>query len=365
MRIAVDARELAGHPTGVGRYLSELLHEWSASERAQHHDWLLYAPEPLAVVSGSRFTVRVVPGHAGTVWEQWALPRALAADRPDLLFAPGYSAPLRQRCPTVQTIHDVSFAAHPEWFTFREGARRRQITRLSARKARTILTDTAFSRDEIVRHLGVPREQVVVVPLGIRPLAAAPDTRVAREPLVLFVGSIFARRHVDALITGFAKHVAPEVPGSRLAIVGENRSHPRVDLERILAELPESVRSRIAVRSYVDQETLSGLYARASVFVFPSEYEGFGFTPLEALSAGVPAVVLDTPVAREVYGDAVRYVPLTRHLDDGLGRAVLELLSSDTARGTLLASAREVVSRYDWKHTAARTLDALEEAARG
>ena len=136
MKIAVDARELCGKPTGVGRYLGELLTEWSPSADARRHEWTLYAPVMPAVPAAFAGHVRLLPGSGGTVWEQWTLSRALSTDRPDVLFAPGYSAPLTAPCPTAVAIHDVSFAAHPEWFSAREGLRRRTITAWSARRAR-------------------------------------------------------------------------------------------------------------------------------------------------------------------------------------------------------------------------------------
>ena len=119
MRIAVDARELHGRPTGVGRYLGELLAEWGQAAEARRHSWTLYAHARPAIGAPWSESVRVVDGSGGTAWEQWHLSRALSKDRPDVLFAPGYTAPLTAPAPTVLTVHDVSFFAHPEWFSFR------------------------------------------------------------------------------------------------------------------------------------------------------------------------------------------------------------------------------------------------------
>jgi glycosyltransferase involved in cell wall biosynthesis len=363
MRIAVDARELAGRRTGVGRYLAELLREWSNSDAAIQHEWLLYSHQPLRVPAPFAASVRLHLGGGGTRWEQITLARAVAADRPAVLFAPGYTAPLRGSTPIALTIHDVSFFAHPEWFTFREGARRRLLTRFSAARARVVLTDSAFSRDEITRHVGVARAKIRVVPLGIRRQAAKSNEN-TREPIVLFVGSIFQRRHVDTLIEAFATRVVPQVPGSRLEIVGDNRSYPPVNLERVLTLQTTEAQQRITLRSYVDDQTLAGLYARASVFAFPSEYEGFGLTPLEALSAGVPPVVLDTPIATEIYGGAAKYVPRLEPLAPRLGDAIVQLLTEQPRRNDVLRRAPEVLSRYRWEKTAADVLAVLEEAGR-
>lgn len=362
MRIAVDARELCGQPTGVGRYLGELLTEWAADANANRHEWTLYAHAAPQVPSTWRGKVTVVPGGGGSSWEQWAYPRALAAQRPDVVFAPAYSAPLTAPAPVVLTVHDVSFFAHPEWFSIREGMRRRLLTGWSARRAKVVLTDTAFSQSEIVRHIGLPAARVRVIPLGIRrPVQLAPG-ELPREPIVLYVGSVFERRRVDQLMAAF-EAVADQVPSAQLEVVGDNRTRrPRIDLEALRQQSRH--RDRIHLRAYVDDATLAGLYARASVFGFLSEYEGFGLTPLEALAAGVPPVLLDTPVARETAGAAAHYVPATAGRD-AIAAALVAVLTNHGVRGEILAHAPAVLGQYNWTTTAARTLAALEGAAIG
>src|SRR3954452_18296084 len=96
---------------------------------------------------------RLVAGSDGPFGEQVKLPRAPAADHLDVFFAPQYSAPLVLRTPTVVAIHDVSYAAHPEWYRMREGARLRWLSRQSAVNAQTVITISEFSRREIVEHL--------------------------------------------------------------------------------------------------------------------------------------------------------------------------------------------------------------------
>jgi glycosyltransferase involved in cell wall biosynthesis len=361
VKIAVDARELTAKPTGVGRYLSELLTSWSTHETARRHEWRFFAHGMPALPTPFDRSVDILPGTGGTAWEQWQLPRALSQWQPDVLFAPGYTAPLTASCPIVLTVHDVSFYAHPEWFTAREGWRRRFVTGWSARRAKVVLTVSEFSRDEIVRHIGLPPEKVRVVRHGMtRRRVGGPASR---ERLILFVGSIFRRRHLDKLLTAFIDSVANRVPDSRLEIVGEDRSHPPYDLSQLVRASPASMQPRITLRSYVSDDVLDELYARSSVFVFLSEYEGFGLPPLEAVAAGVPPVVLDTPVAREVYGKAARYVRLPGGHTNDLADALVSLLTDDTARHALMSHADEVLAQYDWSRAASETLAALEEAA--
>ena len=173
MRIGVDARELTGRPTGVGRYLAEVLGAWAAagSGVAGRHEFVLYGPAPLpdglaARIEALRPAVRVLAGNGGTVWEQRTLPAAASRDALDVFFAPAYTAPLRLPCPVGLAVHDLSFCAHPEWFGWREGLRRRVLTRLAARRAAVVLTDTHFSKGEIQAHLGLPANRIEVIALG-------------------------------------------------------------------------------------------------------------------------------------------------------------------------------------------------------
>ena len=351
MKIAVDARELDGRPTGVGRYLSEILGAWKSLPEAAAHEIVLCRPEE---------------GVSGTAWEQLTLPRVLRRIDADVLFAPAYTGPARCPVPMVLTIHDVSFAAHPEWFSQREGWRRRVLTRLAARRAARVLTVSEFSRSEIVKHLDVSPEKIEVIYSGLNALrgldsldvrTAAPDALRSRDT-VLYVGSVFNRRHVPELISGFTR-LARRRPDARLEIVGDNRTMPRIDLDDVVRT--SGAASRIHVRSYISDDELAGLYAQAGAFAFLSDYEGFGFTPLEALAAGVPIVVLDTEVAREIYGRAAIYV---ERPDPALIEAALERALFDPRhRARVLDAAAPVLARYSWRESARRTLQAL--VARG
>lgn len=358
LRIGIDARELLGASTGVGRYLGELLVRWTARTDAERRRLILYTPERLPISLPAAFVEhRVVGSGRGTWWEQTALRRAVREDAPDVFFAPAYTAPLGIRTPLAVTIHDISFVAHPEWFRVREGLRRRWLTARAAAAAAVIFTDSEFSRAEIESRLSVTPSRIRVVPPGIAKNTPV-SRRGTREPMVLFVGSIFNRRRLPDLIAAFARVVARR-PAARLVIVGENRTWPPQHLDGLSESY--GVAAQIEFRSYVPDAELRRLYASAAVFAFLSEYEGFGLTPLEALSAGVPIVVLDTPVAREVYGDAAVFVP---HDDIAATAAALETLLSTPAKAEeILARAPAVLARYSWDKAAARTLEHIERIA--
>jgi len=362
MRIAIDGRELVGQVTGVGRYLTELLKAWSGAPDAKDHEFVIlaHAPVELPRLPGLHVVTEIRSGSGGTVWEQLVLPRMVRQANANVLFAPAYTAPLASPVPVVLTVHDVSFCAHPEWFSWREGLRRRVFTKRSAHRAARVLTVSQFSRDEIVRHLVVERAHVHVVYSGPSEIAtASPAALRSSEPLILYVGSVLARRHVPELVEGFAR-LARRRPDVHLAIVGDARGVPPVDVgARVRAE---GMEHRVTVRGYVTDAELAELYGRASAFAFLSSYEGFGLTPLDAIAAGIPAVVLDTPVAREIYGEAAHRVPAPK---PALVEAALEQVLFDPIERARLAEAgREIASRYTWRASGADTLAALVRAGR-
>ena len=355
MKIAIDARELSGRPTGVGRYLAELLRAWDDLPGALAHEFALCAssPVPTPPLPRLRALQHVAPG-GGPWWEQRALPRLAADAGADVLFAPAYSGPFFPGMPMVVTIHDVSFAAHPEWFAAREGLRRRLTTRAAAWRARRVLTVSDFSKREIVRCFGTDPSKIDVVYSGVAPLLYGAPAPHAAGPTVLYVGSVFARRHVPELIAAFG-NLARRHPAARLELVGDNRSRPPIDLAALARATGHE--TRIGIHAYVSDSELAALYSRASVFAFLSEYEGFGLTPLDALAAGVPIVVLDTEVAREIYGPAALYV--RSPAQDAVEAALETALFDDEERRTLLSAAPRVLERYSWREAAQRTLQVL------
>jgi glycosyltransferase involved in cell wall biosynthesis len=365
MRIAVDARELAATPTGVGRYLQELLDAWTADPAAADCTVVLVTPAAVPerrwAGPGARVTIQVAAGLPGTLWEQVTLPRAVRGTA-DVLFCPAYAAPLLSPVPTVVAVHDVSYWAHPEWFGAREGLRRRWTTRLSARRAARVLTISAFSRDEIVRWLGVPPPRIVVTHLGASSRLAqaqpeAPPSSGDRRT-ILYVGTYLNRRHLPDLVRGFAP-VARRHASARLVLVGENRTFPREDPAAVARA--EGVAAQVECRPWVSDAELAALYAEAAVFAFLSTYEGFGLTPLEAMAAGIPVVAYDTAVAREIYGTAAI---LVRAGDLPALTCAFETLLTDPAEHERLAGAgRAHAAGFSWGRAAALTLDVLRSVA--
>ena len=158
------------------------------------------------------------------------------------------------------------------------------------------------------------------------------------------------------LIRAFAS-LARRRPDVSLDLVGDNRSYPHEDINAAIEG--EGLGDRIRWHRYTTDAGLSDLYSKARGFAFLSEYEGLGLTPLEALAAGVPPVLYDTPIARESCGDAALYVPAGAP-DASVSSALERVLFDEPARAAILNAAPDTLARYDWRRAARETLALLE-----
>jgi len=302
----------------------------------------------------------------GVVFQERRLPPAVEADRCDVFFSPAYSCPRRLAAPRVTAVHDLSFFSLPQDFTWRDGLRRRLGVKASLEVSAGVLACSDFTRREILARFPEVVSRVHHVPLGADDdVPPGPPRDEARKrlavtgPLVLTVGAILNRRRLPELLRAVAS-LRRRFPDVVLDVVGENRTHPRRDLEGLVRSL--DLDGAVRLSGFVSDADLALRYAAADVACSLSEYEGFGLPALEALSRGLPLVTSLRPALGEIFGEAALLVDpadvpgiaaaLDRVLGDGL-------LGSDLAR-----RGRALAARFSWQRTAALTWDVLEAAAR-
>jgi glycosyltransferase involved in cell wall biosynthesis len=366
LAVGVDARELAGRPTGTGRYLRNLLRHW----RETGDRLFCYSDGPPALAPVlDHPAIRKRPlgdGCArGLVFQERLVPQAAREDGVDVFFSPAYSCPLSLRIPRVTAVHDLSFFAHPQDFAFLEALRRRVLVSASLRASRLVPVCSDFTRRELGRLFPDLASRAVHVPLGPDDdLPPAPPRDEARRrlglvgPYLLTVGAVLNRRCLPELLRATAR-LARRHPPVVLDVVGENRTHPRLDLARAAAAL--DLGSRVRLSGFVEDGELAQRYAAADAAVFLSEYEGFGLPALEAAARGVPLVVARAPSLGEVFRDAALLVDPR---DETAVAAALDRVLADAAlRDRLVAAGRALAARHSWAEAARRTREALQEAA--
>ncbi|MBI3932144.1 MAG: glycosyltransferase family 4 protein [Acidobacteria bacterium] len=370
LTVGIDARELQGRPTGTGRYLRNLLRVWT---RTTDDRFIAYfnGPAPAdPVLDLPRLVTRSLGDRParGLVWQERRLPAAARADAPDVFFSPAYSCPLTLDVPRVTAVHDLSFVSYPEDFGLLEALRRRWLVGTSIRASRRVLACSEFTRREILARHPEAAGRVVHVPLGADDDLSPPPTRrdarerlhVASRPFVVTVGAILNRRRLPELLQATARLVRRH-PDLILDVVGENRTHPRLDL--LARRRALDLEGHVRLSGFVSEAALADRYAAADVAVFLSEYEGFGLPALEAMARGVPVIAADRPSLSEVFGSAALLVD-PRDVT-GIAAAVDRVLADPALRADLVARGEALAARHSWGDAAARTRAAFEDAARG
>jgi len=364
--VGIDGRELQGRPTGTGRYLRNLLLRW----RETGDELVLFfnGPAPTdPALQHPNVACRVVgDGCAhGLVWQERLLPAATGPEGLDVFFSPAYACPLSLRLPRVTAVHDLSFFSHAQDFPAHDALRRRLLTTLSVRASRGILACSEFTRREVSARFPSAADRVTHVPLGPDDdLPPPPPREEARRrlglsgPFVISVGAVLNRRCVPELLRGVAR-LARRHPGLILDVVGENRTHPRLDLPHLVASV--GLGKQVRLSGFVDEAGLADRYAAADVAVSLSEYEGFGLPALEAAARGVPLVVGQPPSLGEIFGPAALLVPPRD--ESAVAAAIDRLLTDPALRGRRVAAGRALAGAYSWDRTATLTRGVLLRAA--
>jgi glycosyltransferase involved in cell wall biosynthesis len=375
MRIGINALYLI--PGGVGGTETYLRNLVRALERIDHtNEYLIYTNAESAgtfELTAPNFRevgcpLRAVHRPARIVWEQTVIPVQAKLASLDVLHSPGYTAPLVLGCPSLVTIHDLNYHFFPEDWSPAALRANRVLIPLVARRATRILTVSHSSARAICQVLNVPTSKVDTVHLGIDgnlvASGAEDETKVRRKHgiegrFILCVTASHPHKNLDGLLRAY-DHLTrrwPEAPP--LAVVGIKGRH-QAKLEETLARRQGA--GRVILTGWVDAKELAALYRAATLFVFPSKYEGFGFPVLEAMSAGTPVVSSNSTSLPELVGDAGLLVDPDNHV--AMAEAMHQLIDDERLRRELIERGTRRARRFTWDAAAASTL-ASYQAARG
>ena len=292
---------------------------------------------------------------ANASWgEQSALPRLMRATGAALAHFMSVYAPIRSRLPYVYTIHDLIHKRYPRYFSWKIPVYYAFVVGPVARRARAVLTDAAPTIHDLTRYLGVMPERVRVVPLGVSERFAAGDARRARErwqlerPFFLYAGN--HRPHKNLATLAAAWH-AMEEPCD-LVITEDGPLG-------FASNSFEKSNGKIVAAGRISTRELADLYAACTGVVQPSLYEGFGLSVLEAMSAGAPVVIAQTPVLLEVAGGAALSFPPRDQA--ALGRALTVLLRDPSTVASLRERGQRRAADFNWDETARKTAAAYRE----
>jgi glycosyltransferase involved in cell wall biosynthesis len=364
--VGVDARELSGRPTGTGRYLRSLLRQWTAHNEDRFLAYFNGPPPDDPVLRHPRVEVRALGSgrERGIFWQERRLAPAAQSDGLDVFFSPAYSCPLSLDIPRVTAVHDLSFFARPDDFTMADALRRRVLVGASIGVSRSVLACSAFTEREIGSRFPDATARVVHVPLAADDLPPAVPRADARAclgtsgPFLLTAGAILNRRCLPTLLQAAAQ-LRRAWPDLVLDVVGENRTHPAIDIPRLLRRL--GLESTVRLSGFVSEADLVLRYSAADVAVFLSEYEGFGLPALEAAAFEVPLVTSTRPSLSQIFADAALLAEPRDPL--AVAAAIGRVLAEPDLREDLRRRGKALAARHSWRTTAERTRLALLRAA--
>jgi glycosyltransferase involved in cell wall biosynthesis len=363
MRIGFDARLVYYQQAGIGQYILQLVQGLARLPSA--HELLILrsrkAP-PLSLPENVRQARLWTPSHHPL--ESTALLSELVGRRLALLHSPDFIPPFGGRFRSVITVHDLNFIHFPEFLTPDSARYYGQIHR-AVERADHIITDSHWTREDVLNYLGALPERVTTVHLAAnsvyRPITDRREIRQAvmryglPPDFIIFVGTLEPRKNVPTLLQAF-RHLRDGGYDVHLALVGRKGwLYEEIFASLILLKLNDTVH----FLEDIPNEDLARLYNAARCLALPSHYEGFGLPPLEAMACGTPVVVSDRASLPEVVGDAGLLVDPDNA--EALSEALARVLDDSELRESLRKRGLVRAGEFSWARAAHETMAIYEQ----
>lgn len=370
MRIGIDAR--LWNETGVGRYIKNLVTQLQNIDKENQYVLFLYQEKgkPLAPEIEKfqkqnpkwKYVNTDIRWH--TLKEQITFPKIIAQEELDLMHFPYFSVPLFYKGNFVITIHDLIVSHFPTGkastlplpLYYVKHFAYNYIIKAAAKKAAKVLTVSESTKKEIIEHLVVPAEKVIVTYEGIDPAIHTKPESIDKkyEKYFLFVGNAYPHKNAEILLDIFEK-ITKEYHGVRLLFVGaKNFFYNRLE-QKVKEKNLEKV---IIFTGKVDDATLGGLYENAYALITPSLMEGFGLPGLEAMQRNCLVLASDIPVYREIYQDAAVY--FNPRSEKQIHATIRSVLDHADQYASVKQKGHECIKKYSWQKMTEQTKEVYE-----
>jgi glycosyltransferase involved in cell wall biosynthesis len=368
MRIAIDARKL--HDFGIGTYVQNLLRQLARLDASSEYVLLCRAEDVDTLRAlGPNFRTIVDSASPYSLREQISVPTHLSREQVDVYHSPHYVLPPLVRCPSVVTIHDCIHLRFPQYLPNRLAyGYAKTFMWWAAHRSARVITVSEASKTDILHYFDIPEQKVSVIHNGLdeRLRVPPPDADIQRvrerfqleEQFVLYAGNVKPHKNVERLIDAFHVLHTNGFPQLKLLIIGSDISKYAM-LRRAIHTY--DLHKYVRFLGFVSDDTLAALYRLATVFVFPSLYEGFGFPPLEAMAAGTPVIASNLSSLPEVLGDAALLVD--PYDANAIAEAIRRVLVVDDLRRELGRRGLAKVQAYSWEEAARQVRRIYDEVA--
>jgi glycosyltransferase involved in cell wall biosynthesis len=354
IRVALDATPLLGDRTGIGEVVGGIIQELASREGVAISAYALTlrgrSDLKAALPDGVESATRPIPAR-------WVRRRWLRSDSPrierwtgpiDVVHATNYVAP-PAKVPVIVSVYDLTVLRFPE-LCRPDTLEYPELLKRAIQRGAILHAPSKAIAEELISELKAPLDRVTTIPLGLPHVYGGdPDAGriVARaERYVLTLGSIEPRKNLPGLVSAF--NILASNDASVYLVHAGPSGWDGGAFESSIRNSP--YRDRIHVLGYVGADTRANLLAGASVFAYPSLYEGFGFPPLEAMATGVPVVATSVGSLPEVLGDGACFVDADE--PEALASALAQLLSDSETRERLIQRGLVISKGYSWSKTA-------------
>lgn len=368
MKLGIDCHHIEDQ-LGIKRYTLALLHEWeNLGYLKGENEVICYFKKQLPEFSDLPKAVKIVYTNtrSNVLFTQFRLPYEAMRDRVDVLFSPSYILPLFYWRKSVVTIHDIIYAARPkefDWHSRFDKLYTPNASRLGALKARFILVPSEFTKKEIKKHWRINPSKIFVIPLAGDIDTTQHQALAPKGDFVLFVGSIFNRRHIIQTIHAFYSLTKTQST-LRFIIIGKDATRPPQHIDELIKKANYNLKRQAIIRKDgIGNSELFSLYTRARALVWLSDYEGFGLPVLEAMKCGLPVLTTRKGSLKEVAGDAALYVEDPFDIKE-ISKKLLRILTDTELRRKLKAKGIKQAQQFSWTKTAKETWNILKLAQR-
>ena len=363
LTVALDVTPLIGARSGVGHFVAEILDAmqtepgirlvpYSLSLRARRGVGIPGLSRPASGPSPLPPGTRQLPFPATAAIAAWGRLDQPSAERwlapATVVHGTNFVVPPTRGAAAVVTVHDLTFARYPEMVTA-DVRRFVPALRRAVDRGAWVHTPSQFIAAEAKEILSTDR--IVAVPHGVPRIALPPSPLgglVGDSQFILAMGTLEPRKNIARLVEAFGP-VAATHPGLQLLLAGaDGPAKPAVLAAR--AALPASLQKRVHIAGYVDERMRATLLSRASVFAYPSLYEGFGFPVIEAMAAGTPVVAGEAGAIPEVAGDGALLVDPTDV--DAIADGLTRVLDDPELAERLVKAGRKQAAGYSWRRAA-------------
>jgi len=375
MRIGIDLSFLCEKKVGVDFYTFNILKHIAKLDTK--NEYILYScrriPEEFVRLSeiNRNFVFKPSPNRSGfrLFWTRFILPGILKRDGIDVFHAPCFWGPARCPCPMVITFFDMTSWLLPRLFTLKHRLFYAGVVPSLAGKASHLIAISENSARDMVKIFGIPRERIDVVYGAAEDIFKPVKDRTLVDKIkmkynissdyILYVGILEPRKNLPLLIRAFNWMVKDKNAKHRLVIAGR-KGWGWKDIFRLVRK--KGLEDKVVFTDYVEEKDLVPLYNGASVFVYPSLYEGFGLPPLEAMACGAPVVSSDVSSLPEVVGDAG--ILVNPYEKEELAKSIYEVINNPELKKKMISKGIERAKKFSWQTAARKTLALYEDVVR-